>query len=368
MKEVATSNWLVSENKKGDAKFWQIAVVTPDDEKFYTTTRWYQITSTGEKSVVQESEPYYAEPTNVGRANYRNSMEQAYFEMWSAVKLKQDKGFDDGTGTKVTKPLPMLAHKFVDHPKKVTYPCYVQPKLNGMRMLFDGSDGWSRGNKEIIPAVIAHLQFENAEGIIFDGELILPGNVPLQETISAAKKFRPGKSDNLVYYVYDVVDPSLSFAERYAILQSTTFPANVIVTPTVECRDEADVYMYHKHFTTQKFEGTMIRSQTGKYEINKRSYSLLKLKDFVDEEFKVIGVTEGGGKDAGLAIFICETTDGIKSFNCRPEGSEDNRRELFRNRDRYIGKFLTVRYQELSNDNVPIFPVGVCIRDEEDFK
>ena len=34
------------------------------------------------------------------------------------------------------------------------------------------------------------------------------------------------------------------------------------------------------------------------------------------------------------------------------------------NINKYIGKQLTVRYFGKSEDNVPIFPVGVCIRED----
>jgi hypothetical protein len=32
-----------------------------------------------------------------------------------------------------------------------------------------------------------------------------------------------------------------------------------------------------------------------------------------------------------------------------------------------VGKYLTVRYQELSKDGIPIFPVGVSIREWGEF-
>ena len=51
--------------------------------------------------------------------------------------------------------LPMLAHSFDKHSKKIKFPCWVQPKLDGVRMLSKVSvkkeDGkvliWSRKGK-----------------------------------------------------------------------------------------------------------------------------------------------------------------------------------------------------------------------------
>jgi DNA ligase-1 len=249
----------------------------------------------------------------------------------------------------------------------VEFPVYVQPKLNGMRMLFDGEVGFSRGNKEIIPEVIQHLALETL-GNILDGELMLPNNVLLQESMKAIKKYRPELSPELLYHVYDIVDNTRTFEERTELIEvlSKMFPKNVKVVPTYLCHNEADVMKYHKQFVADGYEGTMIRDPQMGYEIGKRSYSLLKLKDFVDAEYKIVNVVDGAGSDVGLAIFELETTDGQR-FNCRPEGTQENRADLYKNRKKLIDLYMTVRYQELSKDGIPIFPVGVGIRDLKDF-
>ena len=42
------------------------------------------------------------------------------------------------------------------------------------------------------------------------------------------------------------------------------------------------------------------------------------------------------------------------------------KREMFSKGDTYIGKYLTVRYQEINIDtNIPRFPVGIVVRDYE---
>jgi len=261
----------------------------------------------------------------------------------------------------------MLAHKFTDHKGKVEFPVYVQPKLNGMRMLFNGESGWSRGNKEVIPEVIQHLKFDTG-GYTLDGELMLPNNQLLQESMKAIKKYRPELSSQLIYHVYDVVLPDQHYDNRMEILDTIFMdaPKNVVRVKTVKANDESQVSHLHNLFTQDGFEGTMIRDPWANYEIGKRSYSLLKLKDFVDAEYRIVNVVDGDGSDVGLAIFELETDSGQR-FNCRPEGSQENRADLFKNRRQLVGKYLTVRYQELSKDGVPIFPVGVSIRDWGEF-
>ncbi len=366
MKIVKSSEWLISENKAGGEKFWRLHIVK-DGSDYYTQTEWYQISKTGRETKKQTSEPYFAEPTNVGRSNERNSQEQAEFEFDAVIKKQKDKGFRAKGERKNVRPMPMLAHKFADHKKKIEFPVWVQPKLNGMRMLFDGENGWSRGNKEVIPEVIQHLKFDTM-GYVLDGELMLPNNVLLQESMTAIKKYRPELSPKLLYHVYDIVEPDLPYGARKEILDSLlqNVPRNVVRVPTWEAFNESDVLVWHKSFTRDGFEGTMIRNPDMPYEINKRSYSLLKLKDFVDAEYRIVNVIDGDGSDVGLAIFELETDSGER-FNCRPEGSQENRADLFKNRRELVGKYLTVRYQELSKDGIPIFPVGVSIREWGEF-
>ena len=38
---------------------------------------------------------------------------------------------------------------------------------------------------------------------------------------------------------------------------------------------------------------------------------------------------------------------------------------LYSDGKKYIGKMLSVRYQEMTDSNVPRFPVGIAIRDYE---
>ena len=87
-----------------------------------------------------------------------------------------------------------------------------------------------------------------------------------------------------------------------------------------------------------------------------------KYKEFMEEEFKIIGFHEGTGDEKGIVIWECETPD-KKQFSVRPKGTREIRKELYDNGDKYIGKLLTVIFQEYTNDGIPRFPVGKSIRD-----
>lgn len=357
---------LVSTTKGGESKFWKGLILTDKGRYFRQAETWRNLKD-GSESKHLFSEPYEIFGKNEGKKNETSAKEQAFKDMESIVKKQYDKGYTKPGEKSNILPLPMLAHKFKDRKGKVSWPAFVQPKLDGQRMLFDGEKAWSRGGKLQLPKVYAHLMFDT-QGHIVDGEIILPGNQLLQESSKAIKKFYEGISDKLLYCVYDVVEPDMTFKERHELLKTLVknAPKNVVLVPTHLVENESEVMTFHSSFKKQGYEGTMIRNGNGKYLIKNRSDDLLKLKDFQDGEFRIVDVLEGGGKFKGTAIFKCITSNG-ETFDCTPEGTMESRAEMWKNRKKLIGKWLTIRYQFLSKDGVPIFLTGVDIRDTGEF-
>jgi len=118
-------------------------------------------------------------------------------------------------------------------------------------------------------------------------------------------------------------------------------------------------------FKNLGYEGSMVRNKDGKY-VNKRSYDLQKIKDFIDGEFQIVGVEEGRGKLQGhVASFVCQMDDG-KQFKAKMKGDTERLKDYFNNHSLWLNKKLTVKYQGLTGKNgVPRFPVGIVIRDYE---
>ena len=93
----------------------------------------------------------------------------------------------------------------------------------------------------------------------------------------------------------------------------------------------------------------------------KRTYNLIKLKDMEEEEFEVVGFSEGKGRDAGSVIWECITPDG-DVFKVKPKGTREEKQDMFKNGKNYIGQYLTVIYQEMTKKNIPRFPIGKAFR------
>jgi DNA ligase-1 len=246
--------------------------------------------------------------------------------------------------------LPMLANKWEDRHKYITEPFYVQPKIDGVRLLVSNKGGISRTGK-VVPGT-EHLGKGLKEGEYLDGECYDPTKT--FEEITSLFKTNPKALEFHVFDYFDTNRPNLTFDER---LERVNVETRWVKT-------KSDLPVVHKQYMDAGYEGTMIREASSVYEIGKRSNYLLKLKDFKTDEYKVIGMRECAGKDVGTPIWVCTTENG-QEFTVRPEGTQEKRRDMFKNGDMYIGKMLTVKYQNLTDLGVPRFPVGIAFRDYE---
>ena len=246
--------------------------------------------------------------------------------------------------------LPMLANKWEDRHKYISEPFYVQPKIDGVRLLVSNKGGISRTGK-IVPGT-EHLGKGLKEGEYLDGECYDPNKT--FEEITSLFKTNPKALEFHVFDYFDTNRPDLTFDQR---LERVTVETKWVKT-------KKDLPIVHKQYMDAGYEGTMIREPSSVYEIGKRSNYLLKLKDFKTDEYKVIGMRECTGKDVGTPTWVCLTENG-QEFTVRPEGTQEKRREMFKNGDKYMGKMLTVKYQNLTDLGVPRFPVGIAFRDYE---
>ena len=331
---------------------------------------------------------YMAEPTNVGRANERTATEQAQFEVESLYKKRLDKKYCESIEeANETKFLPMLAHNsdVASKRKKITYPCYVQRKYNGLRCMANIRDGkvflMSRGNKQYrVQHIEAQLKKILNKSDALDGELY-NHNISLQDTNSLVKKWQPGQSEIINYVVYDyplIKGKSLKQKKRIDYLMSMkekVKDTNIIVSEVYTVNSWDEIVTYEKQFVAEGYEGAIIRTFDGDYEFGNRSDSLLKVKTFKDDEFVVVDhdveISNINGNEIHAVVWICKnkfkSPDGTyKTFEVRPKGSFESRAEQLKNVNDYIGKKLTVKYFELTPDNIPFHGTGMHFRLEED--
>lgn len=358
---------LYEQSSTGKIKHWTISI---KDNGHYT---WIIIKYGVGDSKIRTAEKIISVGKNIGKSNETTPYKQALLEAEATWKKKLDKGYVEKLANlSDEKLLPMLAHTFQKRGHDITYPCYVQPKLDGIRCLAKKIDNktikyYSRAGKEfttlehLTPDLLKLMQVDQ----VLDGE-IYSHDMTFQEMIRLIKKLRPD-SNKLEYHVFDLVDINKTFDERIDIIMLMTFESNhsvITVVKTEEIQSKDDVLAKHNEYVKLGYEGLILRNSDGMYKLKGRSKDLQKYKEFQDEEFEIIGGQESTGSEAGCIIFNVKNKNG-QEFAVRPRGSFEQRKLWMKDLPNLVKKKLTVRFQELTDDGIPRFPVGISIRNYE---
>jgi DNA ligase-1 len=259
----------------------------------------------------------------------------------------------------------MTAKEFMKERAKVRFPLMVQPKLDGMRMLYDSrqrraeSRGGSSQKVESLTHVMNALRAANWNGYTLDGELYVHGK-NFQEIMRMVNN----ADSRVEYHVFDLVS-SDPFSKRFETLAnllkaapaSTKAYVKLVQTGTV--RSEAEAEAIRDREIAQGYEGIMLRDPKSAYS-STRSMGLLKFKRFDDAEFRVVGYKPHAG---GGVVWECTTQQG-KHFYVTP--NNELRAQTGNETRKYVGKYLTVKFQGFSESGVPRFPIGKAFRDSYD--
>jgi DNA ligase-1 len=352
------------------------------------------ITSHGEKDGNLVS---HIKNIDKGKAK-RSVLQQATMEAESKWRNKKEKDLYCETvsmteqnveETAVVRPMLANTFSFDAYQKggrgfRISFPAYVQQKLDGIRcisymkdgkVVLESRKGIPFQNFEVLRNQLREVFAQLPNTMYLDGELYtdkvdfetLSGMVRLTE-----KKLKVGdreRINGIEYHLYDFVDTArqdLTYQQRHEMID-TLFQRHgdkslLKKVPTHVVSKLEDVKTMHDRFVQQGYEGVMIREMSGVYEVQKRSKFLQKYKEFFEEEFKIVGFHEGTGDMKGCVIWDCENKEG-KIFAVVPKGTFETKREFYQNGAKYVNKLLTVIYQELTADGVPRFPIGKGIRD-----
>jgi DNA ligase-1 len=375
-------------------KQWTISVLQmPATNEFIVQTKHGML---GGKLITNET--IITEGKNIGKKNETSPKEQALLEAERDWNKKQRQGYsislvESNKGdnkSKLSKNIkPMLAVEF-NRDKEMDYPVLVQPKLDGTRCMVYMLNGHivfqSRLNTvyaeftHLIPELMDIFSFAesvfgaNTSNFILDGELY-NHDLPFEKItgLVRSKTRDPTEVLQIQYHIYDCIDTentALTNLQRNNILSnifgsmSSTQYVKLVETNVANSLEE--IIQYHSTYTEIGYEGIMLRNPNGIYKQQNRSKFLQKYKTFMDEEFLVVGYTEGTGSYAGTPIFQCETNEKTKqTFGVVVKCSIETKRQMMQNVDEYIGQMLTVKYQEKSEDGIPRFPVGLGFRNYE---
>lgn len=281
------------------------------------------------------------------------------------------------------------------------FPCYVQPKLNGIRALYQRGTFQSRDEKLWKEPVLKHLveqlrEYSEVIGDrILDGELYVHGwRLQRINSAIAVNRLEPTPdTPHVQFHVFDIVHNRRIFTDRWLEfshdLRSQNF-SHIHVVPTDYIANTHQLDQFFRLYTSHGYEGIMLRPD-GVYEFGEhlgkngtmtqfRSQYLWKHKQWQDGEYRCIGVTPGEGKAAiGVgALVLSATNEGdiamtmcngslsaalsLEEQNTFKVGSglDDLDRIEFQ-RNPPIGRLVKIRYLELTKDGIPFNPSFLCL-------
>jgi ATP-dependent DNA ligase len=336
---------------------------------------------------------------NLGKKNATNVLTQAYSDCSSKYRLKLKSGY---TETKADQdkispdeiPIPMALKSWKDFGTRLKYPLFVQPKLDGLRMIAmldsDGKVTLKTRRRHDIPKfnkLRTELQSmydrSTDKTIILDGELYSHGmNLQNISGIVRAETGRDDEKDQLQYWLFDcfcvkdstthnTLDPfDIRLNRLNQFMSNRTKISQLVINDTVQMQSEQDADEYYTQMITNGYEGVIYKSLGKPYEYSfnkeKRSSWYLKRKQQFDSEFEIVSYTEGKGKDDKCVVFVLKTVGGIE-FNSVPNGTYEYRKDLFyeceKDFSQFKGKMAKVQFEDYSADKVPLRNRMIMIRD-----
>lgn len=407
--------YLYGVSKGGKALFWTIWV-EPYETGFQVITEYGEV---GTSNPQRTKPTIFLKGKNIGKSNETTPYQQAVLTLKrKCLDKKEKQGYCDNLEsvqqniTKESVLYPMLANKLSKRDLlKLKYPVYIQPKLDGVRCVAYMRNGHvvlqSRTGKPFVG--LAHIEeelmafFKQYPKVVLDGELgcfpkysgdntgnssppmfytsLLPENYTqppfsFQEVCGYVKRTRKTPSDPeydaIEYHIFDVIDKDSWMMRKETLCEFENMISgmpHLMIVGSILISSSAEFLKYHGLFMACGYEGTMYRAPNGIYLEKYRSRELLKYKDMQTEEYPIVGYQEGRGNDQGTVIWVVRVGNGdgddYKTCKVRPKGTRETRIKWLQNAEQYIGKMLTVQFQELTDDGIPRFPVGIAIRDYE---
>ena len=362
---------LYKRSKTGAIQQWEVFV---EGDKY-----WTEHGQVGGKITV--GVPTVCEAKNVGRSNEMSESEQAQFiarRKWEDRQkydgytpdinaVDKGKGYFECT----------LAHKWEPNAKKMPEKIMGSPKLDGLRCIITKDGAFTRNGKKYVTTKFIEESlkdfFEEHPDIVLDGELYCHRlHNDFNKITSLARKTKEKSikqsdwdeiKDKLRLYIFDVYDPDdaqREFDERYNFIMYEFTDHDFVVPVPNKLITHDQIDEYHAECIEEGYEGIMLRDPSMVYE-HTRSKKLLKYKQFIDDEFKVIDITAGKGMRATMAGRVrCVTKDGVE-FEASMQGTHEYFTELLVKRSEFIGQMATIRYQNLTPDGRPRFGVMVDI-------
>lgn len=283
---------------------------------------------------------------------------------------------------------PMLAATIKDL-KQLTFPLLASPKLDGIRCIILNGKAVTRNLKPIPNDFIRNFLESHPELDGLDGEIMIDGDF---NSVQSAVMSSDGEPD-FYYAVFDYHnDCGLPYSTRLmklSLIVAEFKNKRVRELPQVVVNNDKEVTEIELEVLADGYEGLMLRNLHGTYKFGRSTMNeakLMKLKRFEDDEATIYGMeplyennnapttnalgrTERSSHQANL---VAQNKLGAlnvrlkngKEFSIGTGFDDATRKDMWARRKDLVGKQVKFKFQELSADGIPRFPVFLGLREE----
>jgi DNA ligase-1 len=319
---------------------------------------------------------------------------QAGFSAETFTKIWKDK--DEWYGTIPSFEV-MLADKcesVEEFEKYIKFPCIAQHKADGQRTIATVIDGvvtyFARSGKisEHLNGLFDEelIRFSRllSTDIVVDGETFAGS---FTETMNAKKEGKSAAKDNMRFCAFFVMPYSDWQAKTTKITMRQALdilafelpkikPQKIIAIESREVQNYKDMMDYcNEVIDVHKQEGLILKNYDSPY-VWERSISWCKVKRMWDVDGQIYDMYAGKTKSrlenmlGGICVKGVDEKGTEFDVNVGSGFSDEQRKEIWNNRDKYIGKTVTIKFQEYSKNKATNtlslrFPVFMHFRDDK---
>lgn len=281
-----------------------------------------------------------------------------------------------------------LSNKYFDKPEVVEGKEFVlTTKIDGSRIIAMKDNGkvsfWTRQGQPYEGLVDLENELLNSpeDNFVFDGEIVAI-DTDLENTYKNTMKLSRTKDQakhGLQMLVFDYM-PIANFKAQVcqldyrcrrgvltAIFDFNNFQYFKLLPKLYQGTDTSKILELLEDQTSKGEEGIMINIVDAPYDF-KRTNNLLKCKKFKDCDLIITGFEEGTNKLAGTLGALILDYKG-NELRCGSGFSDEQRADIWANRDQYLGKIAEIKYfEETKNQNGGIslrFPTFKDIRQDK---
>jgi DNA ligase-1 len=288
---------------------------------------------------------------------------------------------------------------YTNYFKELRFPLYCSPKLDGIRCLISNDPAAMSRSWKQIPSFQVQEDFTWVP--FLDGELIA-GNATDADVYNRTQSFvmSKNKPGDLSYHVFDYCHPhwlefpfEMRLAKAQELIDKRQWPdtKDYHFVEHVLINNIEELLEYEGKCLDAGYEGIIMRDPKGRYKCGRSTWKeglVLKLKRFADDEAEIVGFVErkhNTNTQTRDALGYAERSSSkegmvgtgmLGKFLGIYEGevieiapgclNHDQLKDIWMNKEQYIGKLIKFRHFPHGVKDKPRFPRFVGFRDKID--